>query len=158
MKELLRILLSGLLLAGTALSCQREETREESVAGAMCEMNFSSGTEAGVLSRVNLGSGLHPNWQDSDSIAVFDGNGKNLFIVSENYGASAVFGGKVAESATSFDAIYPYGAAVSASGNMIAAELPAVQTVAPGDSVCPAALLCVARTDASARHFSFRKS
>ena len=84
MKELLRILLSGLLLAGAVLSCQREEPREESRAEAMRGITFTSGTEAGALSRVNLGAGLKPCWQDSDSLAVFDGSGRNLFIVSEN--------------------------------------------------------------------------
>lgn len=158
MKELLRILLSGLLLAGAALSCQREETGGEPRGGAMRGIIFTSGTEFSVLSKVNLGSGLKPCWQDSDSLAVFDGSGRNLFIVSDNFGSSATFGGNVAEGATQFDAIYPYVAARSASAGVIAAELPSVQTVAPSDSVCPAALLCAARTDASARHFSFRNA
>ena len=76
---------------------------------------FTSGTEFSVLSKVNLGSGLKPCWQDSDSLAVFDGSGRNLFIVSDNFGSSATFGGNVAEGATQFDAIYPYVAARSAS-------------------------------------------
>ena len=81
MKELLRILLSGLLLAGAALSCRREETGGEPRGGAMRGIIFTSGIEFSVLSKVNLGSGLKPCWQDSDSLAVFDGSGRNLFIV-----------------------------------------------------------------------------
>ncbi|MBQ3942633.1 MAG: CotH kinase family protein, partial [Bacteroidales bacterium] len=84
-------------------------------------------------------------WQSGDKLAVYDGTDKREFTLDESAAGTAVakFTGKVAETFTSLQAVFPYDAAGASFGTPLT---PAVQTVASGTTIDPAAMIAIAES------------
>lgn len=84
-------------------------------------------------------------WQSGDKLAVYDGTAKREFTLDESAAGTAVakFTGEVAETFTSLQAVFPYAAAGASFGTPL---IPAVQTVASGTTIDPAAMIAIAET------------
>ena len=159
MRRLFQVIFPLFFLALAVLSCQEEFYRDDGAAVQKVHRTFYTDMDTSPLTgstKVGLGKGLIPSWDASDSLSVFDGAANNVFIVSETDGARASFGGEVAESAQTLQALYPYDKDASCSGSVISTTLPAVQTVT--DSVCHKALLCTAEGPADGGSLSFRNA
>ncbi|MBQ9597436.1 MAG: hypothetical protein IJR34_04210 [Bacteroidales bacterium] len=132
-------------------ACQKEVAEPE---GDRVPAVFMAGMEP--ESKVSINTQASLRWQDEDSLAVFDGTGKNLFLLSENDGVSASFCGTVSSSASSYSDVYPYSAGLGLSSGKLTLTLPSEQYVPAGACADPRALVCVARTTSSAKSFAFR--
>lgn len=130
-----------LSLAILALPACREENAISLPGGELTEVSLTAGWE--TLSRVTLGTGLCPEWQDSDVIAVYDGTDIRQFTLSDNRGNSASFTGSMDTSAETWYAAYPYDAVTgfSNSNKRFITCIPSAQTIAAGDSLDNAALV-----------------
>lgn len=101
-----------------------------------------------TASKVTLGSGLSPVWQESDAIAVYDGTSTQKFTLSAINGASATFSGTMDTSTDIYYAAYPYDSVTgfsSGSNKRWLTSIPSTQTVAAGDSTDASALVSVCR-------------
>ena len=152
-----------LLLVSLSCACQKEIAFEEKPSYEKIDVTLNAGMDSATpFSKVSMPtSGLSPEWDDLDSLAVFDGTEKNLFIVSENYGTSARFGGKITKGAATLQVLYPWSETASINANVVTAVLPAEQVVKSGENVAMGAMMAVARTsyDASTQSYgslSFR--
>ena len=137
-----------------ALSCSKEMDMVESVPQPMLssELVPITFTVDAQSAKTALGALNSVVWSDGDQVSVFDD-------VIGNTGSYEVKEGRVAasvsETATSVFALYPSNTEASLSGNVITAEIPAVQNAVAG-SFGPGANLAVARTTPADAHFVFR--
>ena len=106
-------------------------------------------------SRVSLGTDLGCSWQAGDRIAVFDGTDIREFTLLSFDGPTATFEGEADGNSSRLYAACPYAGASASNDGSWTLELPSVQQLSPGDSVCAAALMAVAATSGP-RQLSFR--
>jgi hypothetical protein len=133
-----------LTFAATALAlaaCQEEAVIETPQSGDLTPVVLTAGWDEST--RVTLGTGLRPEWEDGDAIAIYDGTGLQKFTISSNNGTSATFTGSMDTSAGTWYAAYPYDAVTgfSSSQNRFITCIPSAQTVAAGDSLDTSALI-----------------
>ena len=131
-----------------------EEIKEES---KLVPMTFTATQESNAETRSALNNSNGVDWQTSDMISVFDGNGEegNHQFSLTGDASSGKFSGIASSEATSFTAVYPYteGATLGEDGSVSGITLPAVQT-AYKDSFDPkAALMMAYSTDKSKLYF-----
>ena len=132
------IVISGCLaLLVAAASCVKKavETDFPTPENAMVQASVSA-----VIAdtKVSL-SGVSPRWEAGDRIAVFttDGTLCPAFTTSDS-GTTATFSGTKPEGSTLAFAVYPYSAAVSASGSSYTISVPAEQDGSIGSAVMAA--------------------
>ena len=159
MKKTSKFLVAVLSVAAVVASCQKPEF-EEKVEMPKEEVQFAAVTEAGVATKMTLGTELKPEWQKSDQLAIYDGTEVNQFVVAEATGSYAVFNGKVTSGSDKFWAIFPYEEAMTYDASVgFKATIPAEQTVASGDSVSTTALMAMAYAERSSEgsvQFAFK--
>ena len=94
-------------------------------------MTFTATQESNVGTRtaINRFNGVDVDWQTSDKISVFDGQGNRTFTLTEDV-EDGKFSGTASSQATSFTAVYPYteGAKLEKDGSVSGITLPAEQT------------------------------
>ena len=92
-------------------------------------MTFTATQESNVGTRTALKGGYGVDWQTSDKISVFDGQGNRTFTLTEDV-EDGKFSGTASSQATSFTAVYPYteGAKLEKDGSVSGITLPAEQT------------------------------
>jgi len=135
----------ALLLAATAFvlsACVEDITIETpSSGGDLTPVVLTAGWDES--SRVSLGTGLLPEWEDDDAIAIYDGTGLQEFTVVSNNGNTATFSGSMDTSASTWYAAYPYDAITgfSSSQSRFITCIPSAQAVAAGDSLDTSALI-----------------
>ena len=159
MKKTSKFLVAVLSVAAVVASCQKPEF-EEKVEMPKEEVQFAAVTEAGVATKMTLGTDLKPEWQKSDQLAIYDGTDVNQFVVEEATGGYAVFKGNVTAGADRFWALFPYAEAMTYDESVgFNATIPAEQTVASGDSVSTTALMAMAYAERSSEgsvQFAFK--
>jgi len=137
------ILLLTLAVTGLALSgCNKDlETDDPTSTVELTPVVLTAGWDSST--RVTLGTDLHPEWEDDDAIAVYDGTGVQKFTLSSNSGTSARFTGSMDTSAGTWYAAYPYDAVTgfSSGTQRFITCIPSAQTVAAGDSLDTSALI-----------------
>ena len=103
-----------------------EEIKEES---KLVPMTFTATQESNVGTRTALEGGFGVDWQTSDKISVFDGQGNQEFTLIGDV-KDGKFSGTASSEATSFTAVYPYteGATLEQDGSVSGITLPAEQT------------------------------
>ena len=103
-----------------------EEIKEES---KLVPMTFTATQESNVSTRTALEGGYDVDWQTSDKISVFDGQGNQEFTLIGDV-KDGKFSGTASSQATSFTAVYPYteGAKLEKDGSVSGITLPAEQT------------------------------
>ena len=103
-----------------------EEIKEES---KLVPMTFTATQESNVGTRTALEGGYGVDWQTSDKISVFDGQGNQEFTLIGDV-KDGKFSGTASSQATSFTAVYPYteGAQLKSDGSVSGITLPAEQT------------------------------
>ncbi len=109
---------------------------------------FTAGHEGVNITKSDLNSDLVPYWVEGDAIGVTTSNDANVKcdLVSAEEGT---FNGSDVEGDGPYHAVYPYSAGNTFDGTVLTASVPAVQTVAAGQSVAPGALVaaCVSSTN-----------
>ena len=109
---------------------------------------FTAGHEGVNITKSDLNSDLVPYWVEGDAIGVTTSNDANVKcdLVSAEEGT---FNGSDVEGDGPYHAVYPYSAGNTFDGAVLTASVPAVQTVAAGQSVAPGALVaaCVSSTN-----------
>ncbi|MBQ7623430.1 MAG: carbohydrate-binding domain-containing protein [Bacteroidales bacterium] len=133
-----------LIFAAEALltaACSEDAVIETPQDENLTEVVLTAGWD--TASRVTLGTGLKPEWEDSDAIAIYDGTDVRKFTISSNYGSSATFTGSMDTSAGTWYAAYPYDAVTGFSNSQkrFITSIPSAQTVAAGDSLDTSALI-----------------
>ena len=103
-----------------------EEIKEES---KLVPMTFTATQESNVATHTALEGGYDVDWQTSDKISVFDGQGNQEFTLIGDV-KDGKFSGTASSQATSFTAVYPYteGATLEKDGSVRGITLPAEQT------------------------------
>ena len=146
MKTISKIYLAAAAFALAA--CAKEEPDvlpSQAVSGAEY-ITLEAGWD--TASKVTLGSGLSPVWQESDAIAVYDGTATQKFTLSASSGSTATFSGTMDTSADTYYAAYPYDSVTgfsSGSNKRFLTSIPSVQLVEAGDSTDASALVSVCR-------------
>lgn len=144
-----RLFVFAAMLAAAFVSCQKEENLEpqqqpEAPEVATVPFELSARTEnAENPSKLSLGVGFKPAWEEGDQLGVYDGTKIQQFDLTDL--EKATFTGDIAEGATQLNAIYPYGAATAFAGGKFTASIPAEQVIEAGDSVATGALLAMAQ-------------
>lgn len=144
-----RLFVFAAMLAAAFVSCQKEENIEpqqqpEAPEVATVPFELSARTEnAENPSKLSLGVGFKPAWEEGDQLGVYDGTKIQQFDLTDL--EAATFTGDIAEGATQLNAIYPYGAATAFAGGKFTASIPAEQVIEAGDSVATGALLAMAQ-------------
>lgn len=144
-----RLFVFAAMLAAAFVSCQKEENLEpqqqpEAPEVATVPFELSARTEnAENPSKLSLGVGFKPAWEEGDQLGVYDGTKIQQFDLTDL--EAATFTGDIAEGATQLNAIYPYGAATAFAGGKFTASIPAEQVIEAGDSVATGALLAMAQ-------------
>lgn len=125
------------LISGTLLlpSCSKDEMpadADPSLNTGKVKMEFKAGIEP--VSRTELIDGTEQNlvnWEENDTISLFDPNSNNIFITSEG-GESVTFTGSAQDGQTTYYALYPYDDKATISGGEIETTLPAEQSARVG--------------------------
>lgn len=157
MKHLLSFWSFAALCVALCVSCNKEEQAAPQdtqlpVSGKVA-MEISAGTPN---TRATLRNFPSVEWQNSDAIAIWDGNEKCVFTIKAgtNQGTTATFEGSVADGATSLSAIFPASAFNSFSGGSFTATIPAVQVVSAGSCNASGATVAVGVVDGG-NHIKF---
>ncbi|MBQ9653752.1 MAG: hypothetical protein IJV32_05970 [Bacteroidales bacterium] len=90
-------------------------------------------------------------WKDSEAVAIYDGTAIRSFSIKET-GGSVTLNGYASAESSSFQAVYPFSAAVVAesvpgsetepSGKILGLKIPSVQTVGAGNDHDTSAMIC----------------
>ena len=131
-------------LAATAFilsACVKDATTENHAGGNLTPVVLTAGW--GGATKVTLGTGLNPEWEDDDAIAIYDGTGLKKFTISSNNGNTATFTGSMDTSADTWYSAYPYDAITgfNSSQKRFTTSIPSAQTIAAGDSLDTSALV-----------------
>ena len=161
-----RLFVFAAFVAAMFASCQKEEQfegqqnqqgQQELTEVPTIPLEFSANTENASISRLSLGKGLKPAWEEGDEIGIHDGVKVQQFVLSDL--ENAVFSGSISETATELYAMYPYEAVKSFVGGKYTASIPDVQVIEAGDSIATDALLAMAHPvvlDGNPVHFAFK--
>ena len=119
----------AMLMAMASCSSSDDEVAEIKEESKLVPMTFTATQESNVGTRTALEGGYDVNWQTSDKISVFDGQGNRTFTLTEDV-EDGKFSGTASSQATSFTAVYPYteGAKLEKDGSVSGITLPAEQT------------------------------
>lgn len=144
----------AMLMAMASCSSSDDEVAEIKEESKLVPMTFTATQESNVGTRTALKGGYGVDWQTSDKISVFDGQGNRTFTLTEDV-EDGKFSGTASSEAISFTAVYPYteGAQLESDGSVSGIELPAEQTAIPNSFDPKAALMMANTTDKSKLEF-----
>ena len=153
-KYILPLMSIAMLMAMASCSSSDDEVAEIKEESKLVPMTFTATQESNVGTRTALNAGTGVDWQTSDKISVFDGQGNRTFTLTEDV-EDGKFSGTASSQATSFTAVYPYtdGAQLESDGIVNGITLPAVQTATAGSFDPKAALMMAYTTDKSKLDF-----
>ena len=119
----------AMLMAMASCSSSDDEVAEIKEESKLVPMTFTATQESNVGTRTALEGGYGVDWQTSDKISVFDGQGNQEFTLIGDV-KDGKFSGTASSQATSFTAVYPYteGATLEQDGSVRGITLPAEQT------------------------------
>ena len=119
----------AMLMAMASCSSSDDEVAEIKEESKLVPMTFTATQESNVGTRTALEGGYGVDWQTSDKISVFDGQGNQEFTLIGDV-KDGKFSGTASSQATSFTAVYPYteGAQLKSDGSVSGITLPAEQT------------------------------
>ena len=119
----------AMLMAMASCSSSDDEVAEIKEESKLVPMTFTATQESNVGTRTALEGGYRVDWETSDKISVFDGQGNRTFTLTEDV-EDGKFSGTASSQATSFTAVYPYteGATLEKDGSVRGITLPAEQT------------------------------
>ena len=119
----------AMLMAMASCSSSDDEVAEIKEESKLVPMTFTATQESNVGTRTALEGGYGVDWQTSDKISVFDGQGNQEFTLIGDV-KDGKFSGTASSQATSFTAVYPYteGAKLEKDGSVSGITLPAEQT------------------------------
>ena len=145
-KYILPFMSIAMLMAMASCSSSDDEVAEIKEESKLVPMTFTATQESNVGTRTALKGGYGVDWQTSDKISVFDGQGNQEFTLTGDV-KDGKFSGNASATATKFTAVYPYteGATLGEDGSVSGITLPAEQT-AYKDSFDPKAALMMAYT------------
>ena len=130
-KYILPLMSIAMLMAMASCSSSDDEVAEIKEESKLVPMTFTATQESNVGTRtaINRFNGVDVDWQTSDKISVFDGQGNRTFTLTEDV-EDGKFSGTASSQATSFTAVYPYteGATLEKDGSVSGITLPAEQT------------------------------
>ena len=128
-KYILPFMSIAMLMAMASCSSSDDEVAEIKEGSKLVPMTFTATQESNVGTRTALNGGNGVDWQTSDKISVFDGQGNRTFTLTEDV-EDGKFSGTASSQATSFTAVYPYteGAKLEKDGSVSGITLPAEQT------------------------------
>ena len=130
-KYILPFMSIAMLMAMASCSSSDDEVAEIKEESKLVPMTFTATQESNVGTRtaINGFNGIDVDWQTSDKISVFDGQGNRTFTLTEDV-EDGKFSGTASSQATSFTAVYPYteGAQLKSDGSVSGITLPAEQT------------------------------
>ena len=130
-KYILPFMSIAMLMAMASCSSSDDEVAEIKEESKLVPMTFTATQESNVGTRtaINRFNGVDVDWQTSDKISVFDGQGNRTFTLTEDV-EDGKFSGTASSQATSFTAVYPYteGAKLEKDGSVSGITLPAEQT------------------------------
>ena len=145
-KYILPFMSIAMLMAMASCSSSDDEVAEIKEEGKLVPMTFIATQESNAGTRAVLNNSNKVDWQTTDAISIFDGQGNRQFTLTGDV-VECKFSGKASIIATKFIAVYPYtsGATLNADGSVNGITLPAIQT-ATKDSFDPKAALMMAYT------------
>ena len=119
----------AMLMAMASCSSSDDEVAEIKEESKLVPMTFTATQESNVSTRTALEGGYGVDWETSDKISVFDGQGNQEFTLIGDV-KDGKFSGTASSQATSFTAVYPYteGAQLKSDGSVSGITLPAEQT------------------------------
>ena len=128
-KYILPFMSIAMLMAMASCSSSDDEVAEIKEGSKLVPMTFTATQESNVGTRTALEGGYGVDWQTSDKISVFDGQGNQEFTLIGDV-KDGKFSGTASSQATSFTAVYPYteGATLEKDGSVRGITLPAEQT------------------------------
>ena len=128
-KYILPLMSIAMLMAMASCSSSDDEVAEIKEESKLVPMTFTATQESNVGTRTALEGGFVVDWQTSDKISVFDGQGNRTFTLTEDV-EDGKFSGTASSEAISFTAVYPYteGATLEKDGSVSGITLPAEQT------------------------------
>ena len=128
-KYILPFMSIAMLMAMVGCSSSDDEVAEIKEESKLVPMTFTATQESNVGTRTALKGGYGVDWQTSDKISVFDGQGNQEFTLIGDV-KDGKFSGTASSQATSFTAVYPYteGATLEKDGSVRGITLPAEQT------------------------------
>ena len=128
-KYILPFMSIAMLMAMASCSSSDDEVAEIKEESKLVPMTFTATQESNVGTRTALNAGTGVDWQTSDKISVFDGQGNRTFTLTEDV-EDGKFSGTASSEAISFTAVYPYteGATLEKDGSVSGITLPAEQT------------------------------
>ena len=128
-KYILPFMSIAMLMAMASCSSSDDEVAEIKEESKLVPMTFTATQESNVGTRTALKDGYGVDWQTSDKISVFDGQGNQEFTLIGDV-KDGKFSGTASSQATSFTAVYPYteGATLEKDGSVSGITLPAEQT------------------------------
>ena len=128
-KYILPFMSIAMLMAMASCSSSDDEVEEIKEESKLVPMTFTATQESNVGTRTALEGGYGVDWETSDKISVFDGQGNRTFTLTEDV-KDGKFSGTASSQATSFTAVYPYteGATLEQDGSVRGITLPAEQT------------------------------
>ena len=108
-KYILPLMSIAMLMAMASCSSSDDEVAEIKEESKLVPMTFTATQESNVGTRtaINRFNGVDVDWQTSDKISVFDGQGNRTFTLTEDV-EDGKFSGTASSQATSFTAVYPY--------------------------------------------------
>ena len=128
-KYILPFMSIAMLMAMASCSSSDDEVAEIKEESKLVPMTFTATHESNAGTRTALNPGTGVDWQTSDKISVFDGQGNQEFTLIGDV-KDGKFSGTASSQATSFTAVYPYteGAKLEKDGSVSGITLPAEQT------------------------------
>ena len=145
MKMKTGFLMCVLSMAAVSFSCQKQEFEEIQVLPKV-DAEFAALTEAGIPTRMTLGTDLKSAWEAEDQLAMYDGTSVNLLTITSSEGSMAVFKGQMTEGASEFYALFPYSEGIAFESGAFKTSIPVEQVISAGDSVSANALMGMAYT------------
>ena len=151
----------AMLMAMASCSSSDDEVAEIKEESKLVPMTFTATQESNVGTRtaINRFNGVDVDWQTSDKISVFDGQGNRTFTLTEDV-EDGKFSGTASSQATSFTAVYPYteGAQLKSDGSVRGITLPAEQTATLNSFDPKAALMMAVSTKDKKYNLDFKNA
>ena len=160
-KYILPFMSIAMLMAMASCSSSDDEVAEIKEESKLVPMTFTATQESNVGTRtaINRFNGVDVDWQTSDKISVFDGQGNRTFTLTEDV-EDGKFSGTASSQATSFTAVYPYteGAQLKSDGSVRGITLPAEQTATLNSFDPKAALMMAVSTKDKKYNLDFKNA
>ncbi|MCI6337706.1 MAG: hypothetical protein MR802_07185 [Prevotella sp.] len=158
-KYILPLMSIAMLMAMASCSSSDDAVEEIKEESKLVPMTCTATQESNAGTRSALNGSYGVDWQTSDKISVFDGQGNQEFTLTGDV-EDGKFYGTASSTATSFTAVYPYteGAQLESTGIVNGITLPAVQTATPNSFDPNAALMMAVSTTDKKYNLDFKNA